>query len=365
MTGQMKLVNVYRNLYPICFLSESLLLVYKRESFYKLNLDTSALTHYVKLDMSFFQKLTSYIPILQRLLRAGVRASIKVNDMVFFSMGNSIFELDLKNASLSRGFLMKRSRPLALTHIKNIKPFDDGVYFGEYRINPEKSEVSIYKREVTDKWTVVYTFPKGAIEHVHNIISDPYANCVYILTGDLDHSAAIWMSDDNFKTVKPVLIGSQLYRSCIAFPTPQGLVYATDTPFEKNSIRLLYKSTSLQWNSKFLADINGPCIYGVKFHDDLVYSTSVEGEGKSVSILRNLFSIKKGKGIEENFVHVYKGNLQNGFESIYKVEKDKLPFLLFQFGTIFFPGSTINSNYLPLYHMATRNHSMSTMVLKQ
>ena len=205
---------------------------------------------------------------------------------------------------------------------------------------------------------------EDSINHVHNIISDKINDIVYVLTGDFGNSAAIWQVYDNFVTIEPILKGEQIFRSCVAFPTIDGLIYATDSPFSKNSIRLLHKNEYSKWISTEISKINGPCIYGVKFNNDFVFSTSVEGEGVSSNFLYNLFSIKRGSGIVENFVCVYKGNLNNGFQLIHKSKKDKLPFLLFQFGVISFPNCIIQGQYLPMFEIGTINHNMSTIVFE-
>jgi hypothetical protein len=295
-----------------------------------------------------------------------IRASVKINneDLLIFSFQKKIYELNLKTFEISDGFNLINSRPLNFEFIDGITGIEEGVYFGEYKSNPQKKPISIYKRYGVDNWKIVYTFNQGMIEHVHNIISDKFNDMVYILTGDLGNGAAIWGVKNNFNSIETIHKGDQNYRSCIAFPTPDGLVYATDSPFTNNSIRLLHKNDISEWFSSEICKINGPCIYGVKFNNDLIFSTSVEGEGISSNFLYNLFSIKRGSGIVDDFVCVYKGNFYTGFNLIYKSKKDKLPYLLFQFGVINFPIGEINGDYLPMYEIGTCNYNMSTVVFK-
>lgn len=362
----MNIHKIYKSLYPVVFLNQNQLLVYKKGSFYNLNLETSNSIHIVKFKLKFYTYFISCIPILVRIFRLTIRASVKYNkeDLLIFSFQKKIYEMNLKTFEISNGFDLINSRPLNFEIIDGITDIDDGVYFGEYKSNPQKKKVSIYKRCGVDNWTIVYTFDQGKIEHVHNIISDKSNGMVYILTGDFGNGAAIWSVKNNFNLIEAIHKGDQNYRSCIAFPTTDGLVYATDSPFTNNSIRLLHKNDDSLWVSSEILKINGPCIYGVNFNNDLIFSTSVEGEGTSSNFLYNLLSIRRGSGIVDDFVCVYKGNIKTGFNLIYKAKKDKLPFLLFQFGAIIFPNGKIVGDYLPIFEIGTCNYNMSTVVLK-
>ena len=61
----------------------------------------------------------------------------------------------------------------------------------------------------------------------------------------------------NFNILKG---GRQVYRSCVAFPYRKGILYATDTPLEANSINYLYYSHN-QWHKRKVFDIDGPCLH--------------------------------------------------------------------------------------------------------
>ena len=357
--------KVYKYLFPIIYLNNDNLLVFKKGSFYILDVNKSNLDFKCKIKLNIFIYIASCIPIVSRILRLTIRASVKQNNnLLIFTFRNYIYEMDLNNYTISNGFYLKHARPLNFEVIEGITNVDDGVYFGEYKSNPKKECISIFKRQSKDIWEIVYTYPEGTIEHIHNIISDNYNDEVYILTGDFGNAAAIWKVRNNFETVDSILYGNQDCRSCILFPTKDGLIYATDSPFSQNSIRILKNTTNNQWVSNEICKINGPCIYGTKFNNDFIFSTSVEGEGLNSNFFYNLFSIKRGNGILDNNVCVYKGNLNDGFHLIYKIKKDKLPYLIFQFGTICFPSGEINGNYLPMFQVGTIYNDMSTSILK-
>jgi len=361
------MLKIYNYFYPLCFLSTESLLLFKRDTFYILDIPSSKYSKVGHVRLSLIEKLIYLCPILPRILRMGIRCSMKIsNKLVLFVIKNTVYELNLHDRSISNGYsTADKSRPLAFSQITAISGFDDGIYFGGYVGNPFKKPIAIYKRISTDKWNKIFEFPEGAIEHVHHIVPDKYNDTVFILTGDFDHSAGIWIAKNNFTSVEPLLIGEQKYRGCVAFPTSKGLIYATDCPFDDNSIRLLTKGIDEKWISKELQTINGPSIFGCEWKNDFVFSTSVEGDGRNQSLFYKLFGRGRGIGIKSEFSYVYKGNLKNGFKVIYKVKKDILPFYLFQFGVLVFTSGMNNSKYLPVYHIATKKYSMSTLILSE
>ena len=78
---------------------------------------------------------------------------------------------------------------------------DGYVYWGEYFDNPHRDEVHIYAS--TDHgltWNVAYTFPQGAIRHVHNIVYDKWEDCLWVLTGDNGPECRILKASCDFHT---------------------------------------------------------------------------------------------------------------------------------------------------------------------
>ncbi len=357
---------VLKNTYPICFITTSNLLVYKKHTFQIVDLKTLESKTILTLATNLFDKIIYKMPLIFRLLRKGVRCGIKLNDdIILFLIGKTIYELDLQNKCISNGYKTPdNSRPLIFSKINGLESFDDGIYFGGYKGNTNKDPIAIFKRVEKDTWVKAFEFEKGEIEHIHNIVADPYKNIVYIFTGDYDNAACIWKAENNFQSVEPLVRGQQDYRSCVGFATANGLIYATDSPFSNNSIRLLNPQDNI-WKSNHLQNINGPCIYGCIWNDEFVFSTSVEGSGKSSSYWYKLFGNKRGPSIIENYSFIYKGNIENRFKEIYKVKKDLYPFHLFQFGVLMFPQGRVVGDYLPTYHIATVKNDLHTFLLTQ
>lgn len=355
---------LYKNTFPICFLSDLSLLISRRGVLKILDLSTGEVSKLIKIPRSFLEEVINCNPLLSRILRKEVRCGIKVSEnLVLLVAGRTIYELNLYSKSISNGFLtIDKSRPLVFSKIEGVRNFQNGIYFGGYKTNPQRKPVSIYRRLGYNSWEVVYEFPSDTIEHIHNLIPDAYNNVVYIFTGDFDNSAGIWIAEDNFRSITPILIGDQKYRSCVGFATSEGLIYATDSPFIQNSVNLLKRKAN-KWELLEIIDINGPAIYGCRWQNDYVFSTSVEGDGRNQTFLNKVFDTKRGLGIKENNSIIYKGNLNDGFSAIYKMAKDKLPFYLFQFGALVFASGLNESQFLPVYHIATRRNGMSTVLL--
>ena len=73
-------------------------------------------------------------------------------------------------------------------------------------------------------WDVAYTFPRGAVRHVHNIVYDEWANCLWLLTGDKGSECRILRASCDFKTVDVVLSGQQQARAAALVPTSDATV---------------------------------------------------------------------------------------------------------------------------------------------
>jgi len=140
----------------------------------------------------------------------------------------------------------------------------------------------------------------------------------------------------------------------------EGLLYATDAPFADDYIYLMNPET---YEVNELFPIDGSCIYGCQWNDKYVFSSTVEGDGRNMSRLEWLFSRKRGTGIKDDYVHMYCGNLQEGFKEIYKERKDGLPYYTFLFGVFKFPAGINNTDTLYFQPVATQENDLKLMSL--
>lgn len=298
----------------------------------------------------------------RRLLRSDIRFGYRSGEMLLLVQNQIIYCLDMASRSVKWDVALPRgNRPLNMSTFSGVHGFDDGDYFGEYFSNPSGEHAHIFK--ITDgALKSVYTFPAGTINHIHNIIPDSQSACVWILVGDFGGAAAIYRATNNFLLVEKICGGSQQYRSCVAHPYAGGLLYATDSQFEANHIKMLQKVNN-QWHVSNLAPLNGSCIFGDQIGLDYYFSTAVEAinEGNVISkYARN----KRGPGIIDHRMTIVKGNVVGGFKEIYSATKDNLPFLLFQFGNLLFPTGVNASHYLIFTEIGSKENDFCTQIIK-
>lgn len=350
--------RIAKNTAPLCYLPSGDILCYQYGNV--LVFHNENIVRRIPIIRSFAERFLGRSRYLFRLLRLGVRAAYAIDENnVVLSIGDYLYELDLVTNKLSSGFICKEhTRPLIFTKVENISTVESGLYFGEYLGNRKKNPVSIYKRESKDKWCIVYTFPKGAINHIHNIVCDPYRDCLWIFTGDFDEAAAIWKITDNFQKVECLVRNNQRYRGCVAFALPECVLYATDAPYADNFVYSLDPQTM---ETTEVISIAGSCIYGCRWQNRYVFSSTVEGDGRNVSLWELLCGRTKGAGIKDWYTHLYIGNLHEGFKDIYREEKDIMPFYTFQFGTFKFPYGINNTEVLYFQPIATCKNDLSLL----
>ena len=190
-----------------------------------------------------WRQFTSRIALAHRLVRDGFHAlNVLSSGHIIAAVPGAIitrrpnqphFEITHK--------ILRGTRPL---HIASTP--DGTLYWGEYFDNRDRSEVFIYgSSDQGATWSVAYTFPAKAIRHVHNIVHDPWQNCLWILTGDYEHECRILQATCDLRTVEPVLEGNQQTRAVALIPTPDALYFSSDTPLEKNFIYRLSRSGEL------------------------------------------------------------------------------------------------------------------------
>lgn len=327
-----------KNIAPLCFLPSGKLVCYHYGKLRIMQEGKVIKNH--QLFASKKETILGRCRILFRLLRLGIRTAVALDEEhILLSIRNMIYEFDLTSGKLSKGYFCGEGvRPLMFSDVKGIDGIDGGIYFGTYQSVSSKNPVHIFKRTGVDKWETVHTFELGSVEHIHNVIPDPYRKCLWIFSGDFGDNAAIWKVTENFGKVERVFYGDQKYRACVVHALPEGLLYATDSPLKENYIFLLNLDNGAL---KEIKAISGSCIYGCRWKDDYVFSSTVEPIGVYKNRLHFLFCWKKGPGIKDRYSRIYSGNINKGFMEILKLKKDFMPFV-FQFGTVKFPNGGAN-----------------------
>lgn len=296
-----------------------------------------------------------------RFFRLGIQTACICDGDLYVAYRGFIYIINLKTFTITKSFKgFKGKRPLYLVPIENIKNIENGVYFGEYFMNENKLECSIFSIKVTGL-TKVYTFKANTIEHIHNLIPDPINECVWIFTGDFGSSSGIYQAKSNFSNVSAICTGDQIYRACFGFPYKEGLAYFTDSQLSVNHLRYLFKSKE-RWKSLILSEIPGPCIYGTLLKDFIIYSTSCEPELVSINFT-NFLTNTPSKYIKSKSTTVTILNKNLDLLETISYKKDKFPMILFQFGNVFFPSNNSANNILFHFLTATEQNDQKNVKL--
>ncbi len=230
------------------------------------------------------------------------------------------------------------TRPLHIIAI----PCGD-VFWGEYFDNAHRDEVHIYgSHDAGSTWSIAFTFPKGAIRHIHNIVHDPWDDCLWVLTGDYGDECRILRASLDFSRVEVVLQGNQQARAVAAVPMQDGLYFSTDTPLEQNFIYRLDRSGILTR----LASMSSSSIYGCRVGENLFFSTMVE----------------PSKVNRDRNVRIYAGKPESPTEwqPTLAWKKDFWPMNLFQYGNVFLPDGNNATLHLAVTTVAVQGDDMVT-----
>ncbi len=299
--------------------------------------------------LPWLKRLAAWFRVTNRLLRLEPRAVERLSRNRFvLSFTGKIWIIDLETKQIKAVYEIRKG----WSDVLNFCSDSNCLYWGEYGSNHDYRSVKIYRMNQNESVREIYSFPKGTIRHIHNIVYDKVSGGGYfwILTGDNEKNSGIYRASYDWENVSPVKTGRQCFRAVTGFPRNGGLVYATDSVTDINHIYHLSHDGSL----KALATINGSCIYGIETLEYYIFSTTVESpEGRG---LKDLFSYKTGDGILSREVHIIavrKTDLD--IKIIAKYKSDWLPSKMFQYPTAMFPKGQNLAKSLWVYVMACSN----------
>lgn len=302
-------------------------LLFKNLAFYSGCVKTGKSALIAQLPVGGIKSLMSRCRLISRLLRMEPRCAGKLDEHKYVvCLLGKLWLVDTLNGELSEIY-KNRSGYGLVSFCEN----NGCLYWGDYGPNPNYEEINIYRLDRDLNVQVVYTFPRGSIRHIHNIIKS--SNGFIVMAGDNEPKAGIYQANWDWTEVSPWKNGEQKYRAVVGFPHNGGLLYATDSVETDNYIRFV----DADGNERMLAGINGSCIYGTEARDVFLFSTTVEPhEGGG---LWGLFSNKLGGGIKSKDVHIIavaKEDLSSRIVKSYR--KDIWPMKLFQYGRAPFAG---------------------------
>jgi hypothetical protein len=211
-----------------------------------------------------------------------------------------------------------------------VTPHGD-VFLGEYALNGERClPVTLYRsRDGGRVFTPVYEFAPGVVRHIHFVQWDPFAQCLWMGTGDHDHESGIYRSTDIGESWEQVGGGSQLWRAIgVAFRSEAifwGTDAGSDAGVHPNYVMRLNRAT---WALDKVLEIQGPCHGSTVLKDrTLLVSTGVEG----------------GANERDRYAHLWASRDGVSWQELIQYRKDYRPYIV-QFGVIRFPNGLKANN---------------------
>lgn len=148
------------------------------------------------------------------------------------------------------------------------------VLWGEYNSrNRHGAPIRVFVSDDGGRsFAVAWTFPPGAIRHVHSLQADRTEPGYWVFTGDRNEESGIgWLTGD-LRRLEWRARGAQVFRAVSAFDLGDALLYGTDSGSEPNAVIRLEKSSG-RWAR--LAELDSCCIYACRSAGCYVLSTSV------------------------------------------------------------------------------------------
>lgn len=287
---------------------------------------------------TWWRALTSRNTLTYRLLRDGFHSlAVAADGTMIGGVPGAIITRDETGGDFTLTHkLVRGTRPLHITAVPG-----RNIYWGEYFDNRERAEVHIYaSADRGESWHVAHTFPAGAIRHVHNIIYDRFADCLWILTGDEGAECKVLRADRDLRNVEVVIAGNQQARAVAAIPTRDALYLSTDTPSERNHVFRLDRAGRVE----AIGELASSSIFGCQTANALHFSTMAEPS--RVNTTRK--------------VHLASSTDGSNWQVVASWEKDALPMRYFQYGNIILPDGENATNYLAATSVAVKGDDLVT-----
>jgi hypothetical protein len=287
-------------------------------------------SHLVSIPLKHIQKGIVLLSLMRRLFRQRVNHIINISDskLLMIAFG-SIFNFDLKSRMLS----VEKCESKYLRPLIPCKTRSRDIYFGEYYNNEKRQPVKVFRRNSqTAKWDCCYTF--NDIRHIHGVFQDPYDKKLWVTTGDTNNESGIWVTSDNFSSIKQILGGSQQCRAVQLLFTDTHVYFGSDTSLEINYLYRIDKKTG---SVQKLQEVGNSVFWGCKINDMLFFSTAVEPSRVNISKYACVWGSKNG----------------DKWKCVTRFRKDIWSKKLFQYGQVLFPEGQDSGNNLWITPFAT------------
>ena len=290
----------------------------------------------IRLPMRGWKELFSFSRKLRRALRLDKCNVVPVRDGLVIVRQGDVYFYDEKQNHLTQTLRLKNCRNLL--H-QSIAVFNDGkeIVFGEYGLNPQRTEVPVYKSSDGGRsWQTIFTFPAGKIRHVHGCYFDPFEKKIWTLTGDFNGESHILFSDPDFNEVEWIGNGTQIYRACNAFFEEDAVHWIMDSHLEDSfHIRLERKDRTIKKMQRF----PGPVWYIKRLQDGYYLAATAQ---------------EIGAGVKDEYAHLMVSKDLQSWQDVQRFEHDGLPKGYFKFGVIGFADGPQTSNAFYIFTEAIK-----------
>ena len=286
-----------------------------------------------KVDVGFVRNLASIHRLGIRFVRGNVKHIVRLGEQKFLAFaGRHIFSINLKTNTVQQIAKTMGSRPLRICCDGNT------IYYGEYRSNPERTPIHIWKS--TDgghHWQIHQKFQ--GIRHIHGIFKDPYDDSFWVTVGDEDDEAAIWRYNSDWEAGEKIFSGSQLARVIDLLFDDREIVFGTDAPEGQNWIMRYLRSTG---ETQKVAPVKGPVFHARTCGGLQFFSTAREpSKTNQVDDIEVLYLDGDGPKVLQTF------------------RKDVWSMKYFQHGQASFADGNLSNNQIWISPLATDNDQSS------
>lgn len=312
----------------------------------------------------FFRSVIGRSGLLRRLLRAEIRNLLWLPSGTLLVIADGkIYRLTANGKNFEEVHRIRRGRgPLAHGCCMDR---NGHIYYGEYWLNPSREPVHIYKG-IDDglSWHPVYTFPDGAIRHIHAVQYDPFSGWLWVATGDKNGECQIAYSKDGCHTLTKIGAGSQQWRTVSLMFTKQCVYWGTDAPDKQNYI---YRWKRPDGPVEQLVAVDGPVYYSMVLNNQILLATTgVERERNrwdplwllSKVLMRS--DVERGLGEWDSYAHMWVSVDGKKWIDLAKWKKDWLSPYFFGHGRICFAAEQDDKDHFCFTPIALRGVNNTT-----
>jgi hypothetical protein len=299
---------------------------------------------------------------MTRILRFEIRSSVMLdNDTLLLAQRDMIFAVTLSTGKWNIDFQIPDGRRLLTLSAVTETDGARAACFGEYLHNVDDSPVRIWRRNPMGQWSSSAQFPRGAVDHVHNIVETPDGR-VWLLVGDMGQRAGLWRSNPALERLEPIATGSQAFRACWLWQAPDGVChYATDSNVEPNyHMRLLPGSDRFEQREP----LAGSSIHAGLSKSYVVFATSLEPGYFTGNTLRAIFTRRPGAAFVGKSAHIHL--IEHGkLQTVLSAQMDGWPLTLAQFPNFYFPAGTLPDDRFYAFGRSVRGYDGACLMFER